>query len=87
MCSYHAVILTTLKSIAIKFKVTEKIVVQINCKLIGYHNMTNDLFNNSISMSIAGRSIYSNYNKHILEAGTNTVTINNQKKKGWFHFI
>ena len=38
-------------------------------------------------MSIAGRTKYSNYNKHILESGTNTSTINNQRNKVWFHFI
>ena len=41
----------------------------------------------SLSKSIDGGTKYSNYNKHILEAGTNTATISNHKNKGWFHFI
>ena len=82
----HTAILTTFKIIAIKFKVTEKIVAQTNWKLIGYQNITNELFINIILLSIPGSSTYSNYNKHILEAGTNTATINNQNKKLWFHF-
>ena len=48
--------------------------------------MTNELFNNSLSKSIYGITTYSNYNKRILESGTNTATISNQKNKGWFHF-
>ena len=49
--------------------------------------MTNDIFNNSLSTSISDSTTYSKYNYHILEAGTNTATINNQKNKGWFRFI
>ena len=86
MCSDHAAIPISFKITAIKFKVTEKIVAQINWKLIGYHNLTNELFNNSLSKSIYDGTTYSKYNKHILEAGTNTATIRNQKNKGWFHF-
>ena len=37
-------------------------------------------------MSKSVRTTYSNYNKHILEAGTNTATIKNHKNKVWFHF-
>ena len=87
MRSYHTAILTNFKLTAIKFKVNEKIVAHIDWKLIEYHNMTNELFNNSLSKSIDGGTTYSNYNKHILESGTNTATIINQKNKGWFHFI
>ena len=38
-------------------------------------------------MYIAVNTTYSNYNKHISEASTNTETIRNHKNKGWFHFI
>ena len=86
MCSNHTAILTTFKITAIKFKVTEKVVAQTNWNLIGYHKINNELFNNRLSMSISGSTTYSNYNKHILESGTNTSTINNNKNKGWFHF-
>ena len=48
--------------------------------------MTNEPFKKSLSKSIDGGTKYSNYNKHILEAGNNTATINNKKNKGWFHF-
>ena len=65
----------------------EKVVAHIDWKLIGYHKLTNKLFNNSLSKSIDGDTTYSDYNKHILEAGTNTATINNQKNKVWFQFI
>ena len=81
MRSNHTAILT-----AIKFKVTEKIVLQTNWKLIGYHNINNYIFNNSLYISISGSTTYSNYNKHILEVGTNTTTVNNQKNKGWLQF-
>ena len=64
----------------------EKIAAHIDWKLIGYHKLTNKLFNNSLSKSIYGSTKYSNYNKHILEAGTNNATISNQKNKGWYHF-
>ena len=87
MCSDHASILTSFKLTAIKFKVNEKILAHIDWKLIGYHKLTNELFNNSLSKSIDGGTTYSDYNKHILESGTNTATISNQKNKGWFHFI
>ena len=70
MCSYHTDILTSLKITAIKFKVTEKVVVHIYWKLIGYHNLTNGIFNNILFKSIADGTTYSNHNKHILEAGT-----------------
>ena len=66
MCSDHIFILTTFKITAIKFKVTEKIVAQNDWKLIGYHKMNNELFNNRLSMSISGSTTYSKYNKHIL---------------------
>ena len=66
MYSYHAAILTTFKPTDITFKVFEKVVAHNGCKLIGYHKMTNGLFNNTLSMYIAGSSKHSNYNKHIL---------------------
>ena len=87
MCSDHTAILTSFKTTEIKFKVNEKVVAHIDWKIIGYYNMTHDLFKNSLSKSIAGGTTYSNYNKHILEAGTNTAIIGNQKNKGWSHFI
>ena len=86
MSSNHTAILTSFKITAIKFKVNEKVVAHIDWKIIGYHKLTNELFNNSLSKSIAGSTTYSNYNNHIPEAGTNTATIRNQKNKGWFHF-
>ena len=64
----------------------EKVVAHIEWKLIGYHKLTNELFKNSLSKYIIGDTTYSDYNKHILEIGTNTATISNQKNKGWFHF-
>ena len=54
MCSNHTAILTNFKITAIKIKVTDKIVAQTDWKLIGYHKMTNELFNNSLYMSTAG---------------------------------
>ena len=86
MRSNHIAITTRFKLTVIKFKVKEKAVSHIDWKLIGYHNLTNGLFNNILSKSIDGGTTYSDYNKHILEAGTNTATISNQKNKGWFHF-
>ena len=86
MRSDHTSIITSFKLTAIKFKVNDKIAAHIDCKLIGYHKMTNELFNNSLSKSIYGINTYSNYNKRILESGTNITTISNQKNKGWFHF-
>ena len=62
------------------------IVSQIYWKLIGYHKLNDEIFNKNISKSIDGSITYSNYNKHILEAGANTATINNHKNKVWFHF-
>ena len=86
MSSDHTAILTSFKLTAIKFKVNEKIEAHIDWKLIGYHKLTNNIFNNSLSKSIDGSTTYSDYNKHTLEAGNNTATIRNQKNKGWFHF-
>ena len=86
MRSDHIAILTSFKITAIKSKVTEKVVAQIEKKIIGYHKLTNKLFNNSLSKSIIGGTTYSNYNKHILEAGTNIATIRNQKSNVWLHF-
>ena len=86
MRSNHTGILTSFKLTVIKLKVNEKIAAHIDWKLIGHHKLTNNLFNNSLSKSIYGRTTYSNYNNHILEAGTNTTTISNQKNKVWFHF-
>ena len=85
MISNHIEILTSLKITAIKFKVNEKVVAHIDWKRIGYHKLTNELFNNSLSKSIYDVTTYSNYNKHT-QAGTNTAKISNQKNKGWFHF-
>ena len=39
--------------------------------------MTNEIFNNSLSMSIAGSTTYFNYKKQILEASNNNSKINN----------
>ena len=86
MDSDHTAILTSFKPTAIKFKFNEKIAAHIDWKLIGYHKLTNKLLNSSLSKSVDGSITYYNYNKHILEAGTNTATINNQKNKGWYHF-
>ena len=86
MSSDHTAKLIRFKITAIKFKVNEKVLAYIDWKLIGYHRLTNELFNNSLSKSIAGSTTYSNYNNHIPEAGTNTTTIRNNKNKGWFHF-
>ena len=86
ICSDHTAIKTTFKITAIKFKVTEKVIAHNGWKLIGYHSLTNELFNNRLSKSIAGGTTYSKYNKHTLEAGTNTKKINNKKNKGWLHF-
>ena len=82
----HIEILTSFKIKAIKFKVNEKIVAHIDWKLIGYHKLTNDKFNNRLFKSIAGGTTYLKYNNNILEAGTNTATTRNQKNKGWFYF-
>ena len=54
MRSNHTDILTSFKITAIKFKVTEKVVAQIDWKPIGYHKPTNGIFNNRSSKSIAG---------------------------------
>ena len=81
MHSDHTAILTIFKIIDIKFKVNGKLVSQIEWKLIGYPKLTNELFNNILYKSIAGGTTYSNYKNHILEAGTNTATIINQKTK------
>ena len=86
MRSDHTEIPTTFKITAIKFKVYEKLIDHIYWKLIGYHKLTNEIFNNSLSKSIDEGTKYSNYNKHSLEAGRNTTTISNQKNNGWFHF-
>ena len=85
MSSDHTAILTSFKITVIKFKVTEKVVSQIDWKLIRYYNLTNDPFNNILSKYIDDGNTYSKYNKHIPEAGTNTSTINNKKNKVWFH--
>ena len=82
----HTAILTSFKLTAIKFKVNKKIAAHIDWKLIGYHKQTDKIFKNSLSKSIDGTTTYSNYNKHILEVGTNTAAISNHMSKGWFHF-
>ena len=82
MRSNHTVILTSFTLTAIKFKMNEKVVAHIDWKLIEYQNMNNEIFKNILSKSIDGGTTYSNYNKHILEAGTNIATISNQKNKG-----
>ena len=76
----HTAILTRFKLTAIKFKVQQKVVAHIDWKLIGYHKLTNDLFNNSLSKYIDGGTTCSEYNKHVLEDGTSSATISNQKK-------
>ena len=86
MRSDHTAILPSFIITAIKFKVNEKVVVYIDWKLIEYHKLTNELFNNSLFKSIAGGTTHSKYKNHILEAGTNTATTSNQKNKVWFHF-
>ena len=86
MRSNHTAILTTFIFTSIKFKMTENIWAKTNRKLIGYHNMNNELFNNRLSMSITDSTTYSNYNKYILEADINNATKNNHKNKGWFNF-
>ena len=54
MRSDPTAIIATFKIPAIKLKVTEKVVAQINWKLIGYHKMNNELFKISLSNFIAG---------------------------------
>ena len=54
MRSDQTATLTSFKTTAIKFKVTEKVVENINWKLIGYHKLNNYIFNNSLSKYIAG---------------------------------
>ena len=61
MHRYHTAILTTFKITAIKFKVTDKVVAQIDCKLMGHHKLTSDLFNNSLYKYISGGNTYPNY--------------------------
>ena len=77
MCRDHTAIYTTFKLKAIKFKVTEKIVTYIEWKIIGNHKKTNDLFNNSLSMSVYGRTTYSKFNKYILQAVSGTAITKN----------
>ena len=77
----NTAILTSFKTTAIKFKVTKKIIAQINWKIMGNQNLTNEISENSLSKSISGGTTYSNYNNHILEAGTNNATTKNQKTK------
>ena len=60
MCRYHIAIPINSKTTSIKFKVNEKVVAQIDWKIIGYHNLNNYIFENSLSKSIAGRSTYYN---------------------------
>ena len=86
MRSDHTAILTSFKLTVIKFKVNDRIVAHIDWKLIGYHKLTNEIFNNSLSRYIHGGTTYYDYNNHILEAGTNTAIISNHRNKGWFHF-
>ena len=86
MRSDHAAVQTTFKITAIKFKVIEKVVTQINWELIGYNETANELFDNILSKSVYGSTIYSDFNKAILQAGAATATTNKQKNKGWFHF-
>ena len=81
MRSDKTAILSSFKIIAIKFKVNEKVVANIDWKLVGYHKLTNELFNNSLYKYIAGGNTYSNYTTHILEAGTNTANIRNNLKR------
>ena len=56
-------ILTTFNITSIKLKVIATIVMQTYWKLIGHYTTTNDIFNNSLSISIYGSTTYSNYNK------------------------
>ena len=81
MRSNHTAILTSFKIKATKFKVNEKVVSHIHCNIIGYQNLNIELFHNSLSESIADGTTYSNYNKNVVEASTNTTTITNQKKQ------
>ena len=86
MCSIHTDIQNTFKITAIKFKVTEKIVTKIHWKIIGYHKTTNEIFSNTLSMSLDGITTYSNFKNYILQAGAATTTTRNKNKKGLFHF-
>ena len=54
MRSNPTAILTSFKLTAIKFKANEKVVAHIDWKLIGHHEMTNEIFNNSLSKYIHG---------------------------------
>ena len=54
MRSDHTAILTSFKITVIKSKVIEKLLSQINWKLIGYHKLTNDIFNKRLSKYIYG---------------------------------
>ena len=54
MRSDHTAILTSFKITAIKLKVNEKMAAHIDWKLIGYHKLTDKLFNNSLPKSIYG---------------------------------
>ena len=71
---------TTLRVTEIKLKVTEKIIKQIYWNLIGYHKTTNELFKNSVSMSVDDITNYYDFNKYILQSSATTATINNQNK-------
>ena len=82
----YKAILTSFKITAIRFKATKKVVAHINRKLIEYHKLNNEVFNNRSSKSIAGGTTYSDYIKHILKASTNIATIRNQNNKGWLNF-
>ena len=48
---------------------------------------TNDLFNNSLYMSVDISTNYSDFSKYILQDGATTTTTKNQKNKVWLHFI
>ena len=66
MRSDYTAVKTAFKITVIKFTVTEKIVKELDWKLVGYHKTTNGIFKNRLSMYVDGRTTYSDFNKYIL---------------------
>ena len=84
--SYNKAEQKTSRVTSIKSKLTGKSAAKHYWKLIGYHESSNELFNDNFSKSVNDDPNDSEFNTSTLEAGVDTATKNEQKNKGWFNF-
>ena len=85
VCSDHLSLQVKFRITAIKFKVKEKVKLQVDWTTIGENVETNDLFNVNLFQLPPKDPTYTQFNHCIYKAAGMTAVTTNWKNKGWLH--